>query len=348
MVRGDFMPDNLVPTVHDNYFFHASQGEIQFKVVIVTGACRSGKTLLAQLLGSMRNVEWIEEPWMPMMIPIMQAYGLMDPIVGRDVMRAITEELFYDRILLRGANFRPGDLSSIWKVKEATEIFERLVNLRSRDDVRQYALTNAPVLLYVLAETNPFIPFMYDTFPNCRIIQIIRNGLDVAVAIAEKQWYSEERLKAPLNNILYRAYYRRPQSEPYSMPWWIREGDEERFLGFSEFAKGLYYWHTLLDMNLPQLDEFKQVHADCYQEIRYEDLVQNPQNTLQALSDFLQVVPSERTMMIQSMIHTGELDKKTDYPLREVPKDELDKVRDLLDKLGYSTESNILRMDGER
>lgn len=339
------MPDKIG---HENYFFHGRQRQIDFRVVIVTGICRSGKTLLAQILGSMRNVEWIEEPWMPMMIPIMQAHRLMDPKVGQDVLKAATEELFYDRILLRGANFRPGDLSSIWKAKDVTEIFERLVNLHSRDDVDQYIRTNTPVLLYVLAETNPFIPFLYDTFPNCKIIQVIRNGLDVAVAIAEKQWYSEERLKVPLNNILYRAYYRKAHSVPYSMPWWVNEGDEERFLEFSEFAKGLYYWRRLLGMNSSQLDEFKQVHADNYREIRYEDFVQNPQGVLDALSDFLQIYPSERTVMMQSLIHKDELNKKTIYPLNEVLNDELDKVRDLLDRFGYIAQSNILRMDGER
>ena len=141
------------------YRIYAGDDHMEFPIVIITGVSRSGKTLLGQLLGSMENVEHIDEPYLPLMLPVMWDKGLVDEDVAVMFFRAFTEELFNDMILLRTANFRPSDLSTIWERKTSDEIYSRLVDLYSRDDVRKYVRDNGSVLLYNLAET---VPCLFD------------------------------------------------------------------------------------------------------------------------------------------------------------------------------------------
>jgi hypothetical protein len=314
--------------------FHVGTNRLELPVVILTGTCRSGKTLLAQLAGSMTGVEWIEEPWVPMMLPVLQGTGMIAAEVASDMMRAVTEELVFDRILLRGANFRPGDLSSIWSVKDPVEIFDRLTNLRSRDDVRAFVQERRPTLLYVLAETNPFIPFLLAAFPRGHVIHVVRNGLDVARGTMEKGWFSRERFLNPTDNVLYRPYRTTGEALHY-LPWWVKVGEEERFLSLGPFGMGLYYWCSLMRDSLPGIAFARRECAARYTQIRYEDLVQDPAAAVARLGEVVRTGATERTAILQGRVHRGEVEHSNDTPLAELPEAELASAREVLEVFGY-------------
>jgi hypothetical protein len=289
--------------------------------------------MLAQVLGSMSHVEYIEEPWTIMSLPMMQKFGLIDTFVAQDMMRAATEELFIDRILLRNANFRAGDLSSIWKLKDPKEIMNRLINLNSRGDVQAYVTQNDPILLYVLAETNPFINFLLSTFSQCRIIHVVRNGLDVALEIASKMWFNSDQLRKPVNNILYRKSI--INSEQYFLPWWVAKEKEENFVLSTEFAKGLFYWKSLMEMTFNEVTGSEYSINDRYQVIRFEDILSDPKKVVDGISSSLGITCSDQTRSLIGAIRTDELGKIRNYPLGEIYPDDLLKVNEMLNKLGY-------------
>ena len=87
---------NKLESVGEVHRFYS--GVPEFKIAIITGVCRSGKTLIGQILGSMNNVEYIDEPWFPIVVSLMQHYGSIEPEVAVDMFRAFTKELFNDII----------------------------------------------------------------------------------------------------------------------------------------------------------------------------------------------------------------------------------------------------------
>jgi len=317
------------------YRMYAGMHHMDFRVAIITGVSRSGKTLLGQLLGSMHYVEHIDEPWLPMMLPVMQEKGLIDREVARMLLQAFTEELMNDTVLLRRANFRPSDQSSIWISKGAEEIFSRLVNLYSRNDVRRHVRENDSVLLYNLAETNPFLSFFIETFPHCKIIHVIRNGLDVALAAADKQWFSDSQLKNPLNNQVFRVYQRTGSPEQYYLPWWLQEEDSEAFLDMGDFARGLCYWRSLLEQSQKQIKKLKTTNPNVYFELKFEDLIQNPVRVLDDITAFLDVSPSNQTASVLSTIEDRTTSDTSIYPIAQVPERELECVVRLLRAFNY-------------
>lgn len=331
----------MVDLSSNQYSMYVGKRHMEFDVVVITGASRSGKTLLGRLLGSMHSVEHVDEPWLPMMMPVIQGKGLIDPDVATMVLQAFVEELFNDIVLLRTANFRPSDLSSIWEVKGAQEIFSRLVNLHSRDDVRRYVLEKRPVLLCNLAEVMPFLSFLIKTFPNCKIIHVVRNGLDVAMAVSAKQWFSDEQLRNPLNNQVFRAYEHLEQSCKYYLPWWLPEEKANLFIGMGDFARGLCYWCSLLEQSLHHIRELRISASQQYREVKYEALVRNPDGVLDDLTTFLGVEPSEQTAALLAGLEDRSSQASSMYPLGQVSKGEMECVTRMLSIFNYPSPEQL-------
>lgn len=275
-----------------------------FNIVIVTGTCRAGKTLLSQILATMEHVEWIEEPWMPMQIPVMEHLKLIDRKTAISLIRANFKELFNDSILLRNGNFRPNDLSSIWNVKGASEIFHRLNNICSRQEVKEYARENKSIFLLDLPEILPFIDLFYEAFPKLRVINVVRNGLAVAKHIEAKKWFSIDQLLYPTNNQVFQKYRSLENEKEFFLPWWVDKGSEEKFISYGEYSKGLYYWYRILNFNN---FSFKEDKYQNYSVIRYEDIVSEAQKTVESLENLLKKKRTDRTYALISKIHKREI-----------------------------------------
>lgn len=320
----------------EKYFLHAGEKRLNFKIAIITGACRSGKSLIGKLLGSLENVEYMEEPWLPTVLPVLQGNNLIDPEVSKNILRSYIDELMNDVVLLRQSNFRPRDLSTIWDRKNVMEIFDRLVNLHTREDVKKYLNKKKTVLLLNLPGIMPFLFFFAETFPGCKIIHIVRNGLDVALEVRKKKWFTNKLLKQPISNyLLFRSYYSKAYCKNYNIPWWVKKGEEDKFLKMTNFAKGLYYWRRILEISENQIEKFKSVFPGQYKEVRFENILKNPEVVLNNLSGFFNAGITEKTNLVLSEIDAKMLKTKKRYPLNEVPNDEKIKVKKLLIKLKY-------------
>ena len=317
---------------------YVGEKRFNFKKVIITGMYRSGKSLLGKILGTLENVEFVDEPWLPTVLPHFQGNNLLDPRVAKDIMRSYLEEMLNDMILLRQTNFRPRDQSTIWARKDEKEIIYRLLNLHTRDDVRRYVKEKNPVLLLNLSFTTPHVIFLAETFPGCKIIHVIRNGLDVALDVEEKKWYSNRQLKQPVcSGDLYRIYCSKIYFEKYYIPWWVKRGDEEKFLGMNDFAKGLYLWRRHFELAEKEINKFKSSFPNQYKEVRFESILKKPEAVINDLSEFFNVKLSKQTELVLSEIDAKMLKSKKRYPLNEIPSDEKKKVKRLLTKLKYST-----------
>ena len=320
----------------EKYFLPTGERRFDFKIPIITGACRSGKTLIGRLLGSLENVEYMDEPWLPTVLPMLQGNNLIDPKISKDIFRSYIEEFMNDVILLRQANFRPQDQSSIWDRKDISEIFDRLVKLHSRDDVRKYIKRANPTLLLNLPEIMPFLPFLTETFPGCKVIHIVRNGLDVALEVRKKKWFTNKLLKQPFSNYyLFRKYYSKKYLGNYYMPYWIKDNEDGKFLNMTDFAKGLYYWRRIVEASGKPIKKFKTDFLDEYREVRFESIIESPTIAFDELSTFLNVSVSKKTETILSSIKKLKPIRK--YPVNEISKDERNKTNKLLSKLKYPT-----------
>lgn len=237
----------------------------------VTGACRSGKTLFSKILASTQNTEWIEEPYeLSLLLWAIQAGKSSADLEWEEkAFNAICKELINSAILLRNGNFRPEDLSTIWNYKEAKEIFQRLVNINTRNQVQDYIKENNSHFIIDIPGILGSSKFMKRACKGVRVIHVIRNPYDVAEAVCQKHWNSNESLEHPLNNDIYRKFNCKGNNKEYYIPWWVKEGMEYDFVEATEYERGIIYWISMVE-NYDGSDFL----------IKYEDLVQAPQEEM--------------------------------------------------------------------
>lgn len=277
-----------------SFYSGANQiSQLTSSVVIITGVGRSGKTLVGNALGTCHGVDHIDEPWFPMMLPILAGHGLIPEKLAIHMLQTSIGELSNDRILMRNVNFRPADLSSIWQQKTPQEIFTRLLGLYSRDDVRRYAHCKKASLVLTLTDTLPFWRFFCKALPGCQVIHVLRDGLDVAHDVAQKHWLSDDELLRPMNALPYREYSCPGNSSKYYLPFWVESGEEERYLSLSEYARGLYYWRRL--MELSEFTDARQGYPQSPLVVKFQDVLNSPQETLSALIETLGMGKTELT-----------------------------------------------------
>lgn len=270
-------------TSKDKLTFSSGPIHFNFKTAIISGACRSGKTTLGNILGTCANVENVEEPWTAKLLPLVTGLGLMDEAIGKEMFIAYVAELYIEIIFLRRANFRPGDLSCIWAQKDHEEVYARLTELNTRLDVKKYTEKNNPLLLLNLTEVVPFLQFLFDAMPKSKLIYVIRNGKDVALDCLNKRWFSDKQLLSPIKALPYQKY--KYKNNIWHLPWWISSGDEDLFISYSEYERCLYYWCQTVESGYKLVNEMR-INGNCVS-VHYEDLIKKTLDTTILVAEFL-------------------------------------------------------------
>lgn len=260
-----------------------------FNLFFVTGACRSGKTSFSRILGSTQNTEWLEEPYelslLLWTIQLEEANGNVEEL-KKQIFKAICKELINSAVLLRNGNFRPGDLSTVWNYKGGEEIFHRLVNINTRAQVQDYIRENNSHFVINIPGILASSEFLKGTCDDLTIIHVIRNPYDVADAVCQKHWNSDKSLRYPQNNNIYRKFNNENHDTQYYIPCWVTEGFEWDFINATEYERGIIYWINMVE-------NYK--GADFL--IKYEDLVQSPQEAMKNFYD-LGFCPTSRTIAL--------------------------------------------------
>ena len=248
------------------------------KIILITGTSRAGKTLLSKTLGSYANVEWIEEPYAISNLIILRGLGRIDEDLFRKMFTYYVHEMTVENILLRNANFRPDDLSSIWNYKSASDIFYRMHTLKSRTDVDEYIKKVNPYFILDIPDILPFTDLIKPICDDITVINVVRNGFDVADDCYRKGWYAEDDTQLADNNIFM-------EYNGHKLPWWVRKGEEEGYLNSELYEKGLIYW-----LNIQSCRNESEPNASPYDlYIRYEDMVDDLERVLADIEEKLNI-----------------------------------------------------------
>lgn len=298
--------------------------QLTSSLIIVTGAGRSGKTTLGNILGSCENVEHIDEPWFPMMLPILANSGELSKECAIELFLTSIVETIYDRYLMRHVNFRPHDLSSVWKQKSVPEILDRLIRLKSRDDVREYAKEHRPVVVLTLTDCVPYYDFFWEAYPECRIVHMVREGLNVALEFSQKRWLSDKEHTNPVEAVPRKQYVDAISGTLYYLPHWLKDTEEQRYLSSSELARGLHYWRRIM-----QMSEIGSPTSnwDSMITLKLEPMLMTPRPTVYQLIDLLGMIKTDLTETLINNVHEDLLPEMPSLPINYLEAEEMREVR---------------------
>ena len=120
---------------------------------------------------------------------------------------------------------------------------------------------------------------------------MVRKGLDVARQIKEKRWFSDEQLARPPHAQIFRSATRR--GKVFYVPCRIAPADAKKFLGYSEYERGLFYWCVLVENAAKSLENLRK-KKQCLL-VKFEEFLENPRKIMKQASSFLDLKPSAIT-----------------------------------------------------
>ena len=121
------------------------------------------------------------------------------------------------------------------------------------------------------------VPFLARAFPDSVFIHIVRDGRDAALSLSKRPWLQASQAASGR---------REPGGYPYgpSPRFWVEEGRWAEFAATSDLHRCSWAWRAHTQAGL---DVSRELPADRYLELRYEELVGAPAEHARLLTDFL-------------------------------------------------------------
>ena len=262
-------------------------------IILSFGAARSGKSTLAAIGSSMKDVDHIDEPFELIYGFANQYLGLQSSALSEASLAAFVSEMKCESLLLRRANFRPNDGSSIWRTKQLREITNRLLRLKTRADAIDYMHKNRFRLWITCTDLLPLRETFLSSAIQSQSLLVIRDPLEVSCAIKEKGWFSDSSLKNPTFNTPVTRWIDTKSGDAFFMPWWLKPAYFEEFFLADEHGRGLIYWDSIYSTEVNSAGAFTSKDTFSFQQIFKDSTV-----VVDRLAHLLERTPTRKTFKL--------------------------------------------------
>ncbi len=174
------------------------------------------------------------------------------------------------------------------------------------------------------------LPFLQETFPQAKFINIIRDGRDSAISLAKKPWY-----QVAMNG----AYLRDPDGYLYGSGsrFWVESGRVDEYENTTDLHRCMWLWRRYLEEAKHGCEK---IPEDQLLEIRYEELVSDPISNAEKILDFLDIRAMESRQVFIDTVHDRARKDSLDRWKSELTQSEkgvlYEEAGELLRALGYS------------
>ena len=165
------------------------------EAIIITGAARSGTTIMGKIVHSMEGVECAHEP--AMLYSLASLVDQMDHR-QREVLYEtyLYQELLFGMMTGRALNCNVGDESSIFKVKDRSWVGGRLSRSIRQREIE--AGVESSTIAYKAVCFAQYIGRIQEYYPHTRVVMMLRGASDVLNSSLERRWFSDEMLRTEL------------------------------------------------------------------------------------------------------------------------------------------------------
>jgi hypothetical protein len=226
------------------------------KVIIITGSARSGTTIVAKIVNSLKNVELDFEP--PTILSLFSCLGKIKPVLWKFLFSTyIYENFFLKSVAARNLNLNPQDDSFTFAVKSKQDIQRKIKFLRNKENIEKKARKYK--CAFKLPDIVPQISIFQKFFPNSKIIICSRSETEVINSLLRKKWFNNQCLK---NQKIWP--FRKKNN--FCIPFWVPKNLESRWINGNELERCNLY-QSLMD--LKKFRKNKMI-------INYDDLIKRP------------------------------------------------------------------------
>jgi len=307
-------------------------GEIQQRntnhTLVITGAPRSGTSLLGKLVSSLEGIEYHYEPPMVWVLSALLSMKALSPEAASVLLQLhLHEDLLLESAHGRKANLRPGDESLVLNSMPWAELHARWHNIRNRDDAIRYILEKKLRLAFKTPSVLDAIPFLRSALPESKFLIIMRDGRDVVRSILKKRWLSEEGLE---NN-----YWPYKVVDGFKVPHLVEDEKAGEWSRMNEMTRACYLWRRDAEFAIQTRAAGlgNRLHI-----VTYEALRRDPATAMGEVANFLSTKPTNLTklaiMSVRPMADRPEAGRNQEFAEAVAP-GELKQFNELNAAWGY-------------
>lgn len=246
-------------------------------LTVISGMPRSGKTLLAPLISSMKDVEMFHMDALIEVFPFLRDCNMLSSKGQIYLLQYAVNLLSYNRSIGRNMNARPFDETSIWNANNPQEYLERLSN----KDLKEDCIGGNTFPLFLLLHNGlTYIDTLLTAFDKVKVVNVCSHPIDIVSAWIEKEYgknrtYKKKGLSVP-------AFKWKDDIVPsYAVGW------EDEYIELNETDRVISMLYRLY---LSEDDSLSKVHEkdkDKLLMVSYDKLVTNPGLEIDRVGNYL-------------------------------------------------------------
>ncbi len=255
------------------------------RVVIVDGLAGCGKTMLSPVIASYERVEKLCFAYEVEYICALNFLGRMDKDAAKLFVRLFADQLLYELMMSRNVNFRPSDLSSVFRDPQPLRYFSRLFRKGDREVPAQIQ-KERPILHLTTHHMLTFAEPIFEALGEKLIfIELVRHPL----YMIKQHVVNMETICGDGRDL--NVYIKH---DGQTMPYYALEW-RDKFVKGSPPDRAIYYFEWFFDQTSQRRKQFAQRYPGRLVTVPFEQLVLQPEQWLGKIEDALGVQRGAKT-----------------------------------------------------
>ena len=247
-------------------------------IIIVTGSTRSGKSMLAPIISTLKQAEVFQVNHLVEQFPMLTNLGFISDDVAVYLLRYAADLKLYKLFIGRDVNFRYSDDTSIWKTRNPSIYLKRLFT-EEGDLVFDRISKANPMFVLLFHNALWHAKIFLKAFPSMKMLHSRRHPVDVIYSWYGKG-YGADFFEKPRNATLTVKW--KSKILPYYAIGWEAEYDK-----LSEMDRIIYMINKIKTMCDKALCSLSEKDSKKIMIVTFEEMVTKPKLILSRICSFL-------------------------------------------------------------
>lgn len=248
------------------------------KIIFTDGMIGGGKTLIANLISGLKDVEqWVLDENIERICSL-NYLKKMDLDTSTDFLKKTLNQKFFDNFILRHANFRKQDLTSFFNNIRFKDIKKR--KNYSVSEAEKKIKKTKMCLQYMTHKNSPYSEPIFKAFGNQLLyVLILRNPFNIYTINWLARWikifssFSERGGRINFYSDKYKV----------NLPFEIKN-DVNYYQKLNKYEKSIFFMENYYYGSIKKIKNFSKKYKSNYIIVPFENLTQNPSKYLKKIS----------------------------------------------------------------